>query len=59
MNMPTPFVHRLREMKIKQLQEAKDKVNTNNNPITNNQDSINGMQCSKNIIEEAIDELDV
>lgn len=54
--MPLPFVHRLRDLRIKQLQEAQNKQNTNpnvgNGPITHSD-----LAMSKQVIEDLVDEL--
>lgn len=52
MDMPVPFVHRLRDLKIKELEEQQrmQQRNTSNN---NN----NGMMVNKATIDDLVDEL--
>lgn len=55
MNMPTPFVHRLRDLKIKEMEEQRrlQQMNTSNNTANVN----NGMMVNKATIDDLVDEL--
>ena len=50
--MPLPFVHRLRDIRIKQLQEANNQNNAPGNPVNQGNPVLNNAA-----IEDLIDEL--
>ena len=56
MKLPAPFVHRLRDLKIKELKESQQQQqNSANN--TYDMNSVNSMMNSRATIDDLVDEL--
>lgn len=55
MNMPAPFVRRLRDLKIKEIEEQQRQQQMN--ASSNNTSTNNGMMVSKATIDDLVDEL--
>jgi hypothetical protein len=54
MDMPAPFVHRLRDLKIKEMEEQQRMQQKN---ASNNNNNNNGMMVNKATIDDLVDEL--